>query len=108
MSKIVDRMIKLRAQAGWNQSDLADKMGINAATVHQIEGRNGYLSVPNLILLAKAFNMTLDEFLETPKDDFIKQSTKSSFYAKFQDFRKLNEEDQAYIISLCKRLLKKG
>lgn len=57
------KLRRLREQKGLNQSELAKRSGVGRTTIVQVEnGKREGLSIPSLILLARALDISLDEF----------------------------------------------
>ena len=57
------RMIKrLRKKFGYTQEKLVDKSNISAQTISCIENRGQNVKLKSIVLFAKAFDMTLEEF----------------------------------------------
>ena len=57
------RICELRTALGWNQVDLAKKLGVAKQTVSNWENENIQPSIEMLIRLAKIFNVTTDYLL---------------------------------------------
>ena len=57
------RIYELRVAFGWNQVQLADKLGVSKQTVSNWENENIQPSIEMLIRLAKLFNVSTDYML---------------------------------------------
>ena len=88
--EIAQRLQKLRKENGYSQEELADKLGISRQAVSKWERAESSPDTDNLIILARLYNMSLDELLydnETTeeikervmdKEDSIKESNSIS------------------------------
>jgi len=71
-----NRLAELRKKAGLSQEELADKLGLSRQAVSKWERAESSPDTDNLILLAKLYNVSLDELLKTdkPVDEIIKDN----------------------------------
>ena len=63
-----NRLRTLRADRGWTQADLAERVGVTRKTVNTVE--NGVF-VPSTVLalkLARAFGMTVEDLFQLPPE----------------------------------------
>lgn len=66
-SELLNRLKELRADRGWTQEDLADRIGVSRKTINTIE--NGVF-VPSTILslkLAAVFRVSVEELFHLDK-----------------------------------------
>lgn len=56
-------MVKLRAQHGWSQEDLAYEAKVHRTFVTQVERRQRNITIDNLEKLARALGVTASELL---------------------------------------------
>lgn len=56
----------LRAEKGWSQADLGDKLGVSRQTVNAIETEKYDPSLPLAFKIAKLFGKTIEEIF-TPE-----------------------------------------
>ncbi|MGE4341601.1 MAG: helix-turn-helix domain-containing protein [Bacilli bacterium] len=71
--EIASRLVKLRKAKGLSQEDLADKLGISRQAISKWERAEASPDTDNLILLARLYEVSLDELLSTDdKDEEIK------------------------------------
>lgn len=63
--EIANRLVRLRKEKGYSQEDLADKLGISRQAISKWERAEASPDTENLILLARLYNMSLDELLKT-------------------------------------------
>ncbi len=74
--EIANKLQKLRKENGYSQEELADKLGISRQAVSKWERAESSPDTDNLIILAKLYNVSLDELLSTDESiDEIRQST---------------------------------
>ena len=73
--EIAERLQKLRKENGYSQEELADALGISRQAVSKWERAESSPDTDNLILLARLYNISLDELLSTDEtNDEIKHS----------------------------------
>lgn len=63
--EIADRLLKLRKENGYSQEELADKLGLSRQAISKWERAESSPDTDNLIMLAKLYDMSLDELLNT-------------------------------------------
>ncbi len=62
-----NRVADLRAQRGWTQADLAQRVGVSRQSVNAIETGKFDPSLPVAFRLAKLFDLTIEDiFTEDP------------------------------------------
>ena len=66
--EIADRLVKLRKKNGLSQEELADKLGLSRQAVSKWERAESSPDTDNLICLAKLYNVSLDDLLQTSQD----------------------------------------
>lgn len=66
--EIADRLVKMRKKNGYSQEELADKLGLSRQAVSKWERAEASPDTDNLICLAKLYNMSLDDLLNTSDD----------------------------------------
>lgn len=62
---IANRLYELRKKNSFSQEELADKIGVSRQAVSKWERAEASPDTDNLILLAKLYNVSLDELLTT-------------------------------------------
>lgn len=67
--EIANRLVNFRKQSGLSQEQLAEKIGVSRQAVSKWERSEASPDTDNLILLARLYNVSLDELLRT--DDEI-------------------------------------
>ncbi|MCR5349794.1 MAG: helix-turn-helix transcriptional regulator [Acholeplasmatales bacterium] len=74
--EVASRLQKLRKQNGYSQEELADKLGISRQAVSKWERAEASPDTDNLILLARLYNMSLDDLLyDNETNEEIKNRT---------------------------------
>lgn len=66
--EIADRLVKMRKKNGYSQEELADKLGLSRQAVSKWERAEASPDTDNLICLAKLYNVSLDDLLNTSDD----------------------------------------
>ena len=74
--EIANKLQKLRKANGYSQEELADKLGISRQAVSKWERAESSPDTDNLIILAKLYNVSLDDLLSTDESiDEIRENT---------------------------------
>jgi len=77
--EIANRLQKLRKENGYSQEELADKLGISRQAVSKWERAESSPDTDNLIVLARLYNMSLDDLLyDNETSEEIRQRSKDS------------------------------
>ena len=63
--EIANRLVNLRKQSGLSQEQLAEKIGVSRQAVSKWERSEASPDTDNIILLARLYNISLDELLST-------------------------------------------
>jgi putative transcriptional regulator len=63
-SPVTNKLRILRAEAGWAQSDLAERLGVSRQTVNAIERGKYDPSLPLAFKIARAFNRRIEEIFD--------------------------------------------
>ena len=66
--EIAKRLADLRKQNGLSQEQLAEKIGVSRQAVSKWERSEASPDTDNIILLARLYNVSLDELLRTEDD----------------------------------------
>ena len=74
--KIANRLVELRKKNGLSQEQLADKLGLSRQAVSKWERAEASPDTDNLICLAKIYNVSLDELLQSDEtvDDIARET----------------------------------
>jgi len=79
--EIANKLQKLRKANGYSQEELADKLGISRQAVSKWERAESSPDTDNLIILAKLYNVSLDELLSTDESiDELRQNNVEKEY----------------------------
>lgn len=78
--EIANRLVKLRKKNGLSQEELADKLGLSRQAVSKWERAEASPDTDNLICLAKLYNVSLDDLLNTDEDldTIVKEQVKEN------------------------------
>ena len=68
--EIANRLVEMRKEKGFSQEALAEQLGISRQAVSKWERAESSPDTSNLIMLAKLYNVSLDELLNTDQDRF--------------------------------------
>ena len=66
---MTNRLRVLRAERGWSQADLADKVGVSRQTTHAMENGKYAPSLPLALKVAHAFGLSVEEIFRLEEDD---------------------------------------
>ena len=91
--EIANRLVELRKKNGLSQEELADKLGLSRQAVSKWERAESSPDTDNLICLAKLYNVSLDELLQTSQDvDEIAENVKEKESEKENSIKELKEK----------------
>lgn len=76
--EIANRLVKLRKENNLSQEALANKLGISRQAVSKWERAEASPDTDNLIMLAKIYNVSLDELLQTNQEEFESKEKKTT------------------------------
>ena len=97
--EIANRLVELRKKNGLSQEELADKLGLSRQAVSKWERAESSPDTDNLICLAKLYNVSLDDLLQTSQDvDEIKEEVREKESEKENSIKELKErlEEKGY------------
>lgn len=77
--EIANRLVNLRKSNGLSQEALAEKLGISRQAVSKWERAEASPDTDNLIMLAKLYQVSLDELLKT-EEEVLKEETEADLY----------------------------
>jgi transcriptional regulator with XRE-family HTH domain len=61
--RLGNRIRRLRKQRGWTQAEMAERVGIDRSFLADVERGKRNVSILNLDLIAKGFNLSLSRML---------------------------------------------
>ncbi|MEF9893693.1 MAG: helix-turn-helix transcriptional regulator [Anaerorhabdus sp.] len=73
--EIANRLVDLRKQHGYSQEELAQELGISRQAISKWERAESSPDTDNLILLAKLYNISLDEMLKATSETNTEEKT---------------------------------
>jgi len=97
---ITNKIIELRESLGWSQAHLARQTKLTNSAISQIEKGDRTPSLETLRKLALVFDISMSELtgdIISSRDDAM------IFFRKWKDILKLNESDQAIVLSCIRR-----
>ncbi|MFT3830513.1 MAG: helix-turn-helix transcriptional regulator [Opitutaceae bacterium] len=59
-----NRLRELRAEKGWSQGELADRLGVSRQTINAIEGERYDPSLPLAFAIARLFRSRIEDLFE--------------------------------------------
>ena len=96
--EIANRLQKLRKENGYSQEELADKLGISRQAVSKWERAESSPDTDNLIILARLYNMSLDELLyDNESDEEIRERVIDKEEANKENNNEERKEDASSI-----------
>ena len=91
--EIANRLVELRKKNGLSQEELADKLGLSRQAVSKWERAESSPDTDNLICLAKLYNVSLDDLLQTSQDvEEIAEDVKEKESEKENSIKELKEK----------------
>lgn len=92
--KIANRLVELRKKSGLSQEQLAEKLGLSRQAVSKWERAEASPDTDNLICLAKIYNVSLDQLLQSDETvDEIARDTKEKEEEKEKSEEKKDKEE---------------
>lgn len=76
--EIANRLVNLRKQNGLSQEQLAEKIGVSRQAVSKWERSEASPDTDNLILLARLYNVSLDELLNTEDEIPVRENEENT------------------------------
>ena len=90
--EIANRLVNLRKEKGLSQEQLAEKIGVSRQAVSKWERSEASPDTDNIILLARLYNVSLDELLRT--DDDIPETEDSAEEPEASGFEQAETEEE--------------
>ena len=96
--KIANKLVELRKKNGLSQEELADKLGLSRQAVSKWERAESSPDTDNLICLAKLYNVSLDDLLNTDETlEEISREVKEKEEEKNKTVKREEEKSEAEI-----------
>lgn len=96
-----DRIIELRKQKGWSQSELAKKIDVSYTQMSRYEIRGVQPPANTLKKLADVFDTTIDFLINGAKDEKAKASLKDTeLLQQFKAVEQFTDDDKSVIKKL--------
>jgi len=99
------RLKEIRERRGWNQSELANKAGLQATAISHFETGGRVPSFENMRRLADALNVSIDYLTGRSNEPSLAGPQIDSF---FRDLHKLSDADLEAMRMMKEALLKKN
>ncbi|MDQ6768344.1 MAG: helix-turn-helix transcriptional regulator [Candidatus Eremiobacteraeota bacterium] len=64
-----NRLRVLRAERGWSQADLAERLGVSRQTAHAMETGKYAPSLPLAFRVARAFGLSIEDIFEFDEEN---------------------------------------
>jgi len=98
--EIANRLVNLRKEMGLSQEQLAEKIGVSRQAVSKWERSEASPDTDNIILLARLYNISLDELLRTEDDipqteETTEETTEEPEASGFEQAETENAEEAA-------------
>ena len=94
---VLDRILELRLERNWTEYRLSEESGIAQTTISSWFSKGIPPTVPSLLNICKAFNITLSEFFAFDNSPVVLTESQKEVLSAFN---KLNSNQQKSIINL--------
>ena len=103
MNAVVERIERMRTVRGWTVYKLSSESGVSQQAIHKWIGSDTYPTIPNLIQICDAFQISLVEFFGWG------DITEANFEEKqlMENWRKLSKPKQDAVKVMIKSYLEK-
>lgn len=91
--EIANRLVNLRKEKGLSQEQLAEKIGVSRQAVSKWERSEASPDTDNIILLARLYNVSLDELLRT--EDDVPEMEETADEPEASGFEQTEHEEEA-------------
>jgi transcriptional regulator with XRE-family HTH domain len=106
--KFNEKLVRLRKEQGWSQTQLGQNVGVHIAHLNRLENGKSQFSVDMLWKIAKVFNVSMDYFMDEQADEATPVSIKDRPLAeRLKLIDQLEEPDQQTIINVIDSMLTK-
>ena len=94
---VLDRILELRLERNWTEYRLSEESGIAQTTISSWFSKGITPTVPSLMNICRAFNITLSEFFAFDNSPVVLTESQKEVLSAFN---KLNSNQQKSIINL--------
>jgi transcriptional regulator with XRE-family HTH domain len=106
--KLAEKLVQLRKERGWSQTELGERIGVHIAHLSRLENDKSQPSVEMLQKLAKAFGVTMDYLMDEeagePGPVTIQDKTLTE---RLQLLDQLDETDRQTVVHVIDAMLTK-
>ena len=95
--EIANRLVQMRKEKGLSQEALAEKLGLSRQAVSKWERAESSPDTSNLITLAKLYNISLDELLNTDQERFESAEPLNAADDKVVDSTRMEEKINTFV-----------
>ncbi|OFX18419.1 MAG: transcriptional regulator [Bacteroidetes bacterium GWA2_31_9] len=109
MAQLSDRILSLRKEKNWSQSDLAKMVGVTYAQIGRYETKNTQPSAEVLKKIADALNTSTDYLMYGNKDEKARAALEDTeLLQQFKEVEKMNNEDKKTIKNIIDAFIKRS
>lgn len=106
--KFNEKLVRLRKERGWSQTDLGQHAGVHITHLSRLENGKSQPSVEMLWKIAKIFNVSMDYFMDEQADEATAVSIADRPLAeRLKLIDQLEEPDRQTIINVIYSMLTK-
>jgi transcriptional regulator with XRE-family HTH domain len=104
---IAERLKTLRTEAGWSQTELAERIGSDGRQVSRYENGRITPSLEALVRIAETFNVSVDYLVVPDAPRRPLHSPENLLGDKLADLATLDDDDQAALLKVLDALVTK-
>jgi len=109
MTQLGHRILSLRKQKNWSQSELAKMVGITYSQIGRYETKGAQPSAEVLKKIADALDTTTDYLMHGDKDEKARAALKDTeLLQQFKEVEKMNNEDKKTIKNIIDAFIKRS
>ena len=106
--KFNEKLVRMRNERGWSQTELGERVGVHIAHLSRLENGKSQPSVDMLWKIAKAFGVSMDYFMDEHADEAVPISIKDkSLVERVELMEQLEDGDRQTIINVIDSMLTK-
>jgi transcriptional regulator with XRE-family HTH domain len=102
------RLAKLRKANGLTQQQLGDKVGVSKRVIAYYEGETKYPPAHLIVPIAKAFNITTDQLLNSGKLKSTVDPKLSALWRRLKTVETFSEKDKKTVLRLIEVIIEKN